>query len=130
MNYKAGLWIDHRKAVIVINTDDGYSEITKIKSNLEKHVRHTSGHARSSDCGPEDQRDKKFAGHLSRYYDQVAALVGGAKSILILGPGQAKIELRKRLESKQFPERKIVIEASDKISDRQIAAKIRRHFPG
>lgn len=39
MKKEIGLWIDHRKAVIVI-VKDGEE---KIKSNMEKHVRSSSG---------------------------------------------------------------------------------------
>ena len=38
MNKQAGLWIDHRKAVIVLITDEG-EEVKKIVSGMEKHVR-------------------------------------------------------------------------------------------
>ena len=38
----AGVWIDHRKAVIVIVTKEG-EEIYKIDSNMEKHIRFKSG---------------------------------------------------------------------------------------
>jgi hypothetical protein len=39
---QAGLWIDHRKAVIVTVSDEG--DTTKVvESNVEKHVRYSSG---------------------------------------------------------------------------------------
>ena len=51
---KAGLWIDHRKAVIVIVSEPG-EEIKEITSNMEKHVRFTGGQpsemARPKTCG-------------------------------------------------------------------------------
>ena len=105
-------------------------EIKQIPSNLKKHVRRPSEHARSTDDGPEDQRDRAFMGHLSRYYDKVITLIGDAESVLILGPGEANEELKKRLESKPPHGRLIVLETIDKMTDRQIAAKIRRHFLG
>ena len=40
----AGLWIDHRKAVIVIVSDAG-EEIKEITSDMEKHTRFTGGNA-------------------------------------------------------------------------------------
>ena len=129
MNKEAGVWIDHRKAVVVTALDGG-EEINQIQSNLEKQVRQPSEHARSTDNGPADQRDRAFLGHLSRYYDEVIARIGDAASVLILGPGEAKEELKKRLESKPPHGRLIVLETIDKMTDRQIAAKIRRHFLG
>jgi len=125
MKRKIGLWIDHRKAVIVIVTSKG-EETKIIESNMEKHVRFSGS---SSEPGQaEDVRDRQFNNHLNIYYDDVIALIGNAKSILIFGPGEAKGELKKRLEGEDLKERIVDIETADKMSDRQITAKVRDHF--
>ena len=72
MKKQAGLWIDHRKAVIVIVTEEG-EEIKEITSNMEKHVRFTGGTA-SEDGSTEDVRDRQFGNHLNSYYDAVVAV--------------------------------------------------------
>jgi hypothetical protein len=122
---KAGLWIDHRKAVIVMVTDEG-EETRLIESNMEKHIRFASGS--SQDGSAESTRDRQFAGHLDGYYDKVIACIRDAESILIFGPGEAKGELEKRLES-ELKGRVVGIETVDKMTDRQIAARVRQHFP-
>ena len=122
----AGLWIDHRKAVIVIVSDQG-EETKQIESGMEKHVRFSGG-SRSEQGGGEDQQDRQFTGHLNIYYDEVIAHLRDAESILIFGPGEAKGELEKRLASKGLSERVVGIETVDKMTDRQIAAKVRQHF--
>jgi hypothetical protein len=122
---KVGLWIDHRKAVIVMVTDEG-EETRLIESNMEKHVRFASGS--SEDGSAESTRDRQFASHLDGYYDKVIACIRDAESILIFGPGEAKGELEKRLESGELKGRIVGIETVDKMSDRQIAAKVRQHF--
>ena len=94
MKKEVGLWIDHRKTVIVSVTDKG-EETSLIKSDMEKHVRY-SGAAQEDSA--EDQRDTRFTGHLNKYYDQVISCIRDAESILIFGPGEAKVELQKRLE--------------------------------
>ena len=76
-----------------------------------------------------DFTDKRFTGHLNKYYDHVISCVRDAESILILGPGEAKVELEKRLESEALSGRVVGIETVDKMTDRQIAARIRRQFP-
>ncbi|MCX6070860.1 MAG: hypothetical protein NTU91_08390, partial [Chloroflexi bacterium] len=120
---QAGLWIDHRKAVIVIVTDEG-EETKEIASNMEKHVRFTGGTA--SEVGStEDMRDREFGNHLNSYYDRVIAVLHDADSIQIFGPGEAKGELRKRLEHKGLKGHVLAIETVDKMTDRQIAAKVR-----
>jgi hypothetical protein len=122
----AGLWIDHRKAVIVIVTEAG-EEIKEISSNMGKHVRFTGGTA-SEDGSTEDVRDRQFGNRLNSYYDAVIANIRGADSIQIFGPGEAKGELVKRLEHDGVKERILSVETMDKMTDRQIAAKVREHF--
>jgi stalled ribosome rescue protein Dom34 len=127
MKSAAGMWIDHRKAVIVIVSDQG-EETKQIESDMEKHVRFSGG-SRSEQGGGEDQQDRQFTGHLNAYYDEVIAHLRDAESILIFGPGEAKGELEKRLASKGLSGRVVGIETVDKMTDRQIAAKVRQHFP-
>jgi len=126
MKKQIGLWIDHRKAVIVIVTEAG-EELKKITSNMEKHVRFTGGTA-SENGSTEDVRDRQFGNHLNSYYDEVIAVIRGADSIQIFGPGEAKGELEKRLEREGLKAHILAIETVDKMTDRQISAKVREHL--
>ena len=126
MKKQIGLWIDHRKAVIAIITEEG-EELKKITSNMEKHVRFTGGRA-SEDGSTEDVRDRQFGNHLNSYYDEVIAVLRGADSIQIFGPGEAKGELEKRLEREGLKAHIFAIETVDKMTDRQISAKVREHI--
>jgi hypothetical protein len=127
MKKQAGLWIDHRKAVIVMISENG-EEIKEITSDMEKHVRFTSGTA-SDDGSTEDVRDRQFGNHLNIFYDQVIAIIRQADSIQIFGPGEAKGELAKRLEHEGLKACILSIETADKLTDRQIAAKVREGIP-
>ena len=122
MNKKIGLWIDHRKAIIVVIKDEE-DEIKEIKSNMEKHVRFTSEDGRG-----EDVRDRQFENHLNSYYDEVIAYIRGADAIQIFGPGEAKGELKKRIEQEGLKIHILFTETVDKMTDKQIAAKVREHF--
>ena len=128
MNKNAGLWIDHKEAVIVFDaTEAGAAEATKrMESGMEKHVRY-SGHA-ASDGSAEDQRDRQFATHLDQYYDTVIAELHDAKSIFIFGPGEAKGEFKKRLEHKGLGAHIVGVETTDKMTEPQIVAKVREHY--
>ena len=126
MKKAAGLWIDHRKAVIVMVSDEG-TETKEIESGREKHVRFSGG-SRSEQGKAEDQRDRQFTGHLNTYYDEVITHIRDAESILLFGPGEAKGELEQRLANKGIGERIVGVETVDKMTDRQIAAKVRQHF--
>jgi hypothetical protein len=123
MTKKAGLWIDHRKAVIVIVTEAG-EEIKEILSNMEKHTRFTGGTA-SMDGSTEDVRDRQYGNHLNNFYDSIIAILRSADSIQIFGPGEAKGEFAKRLEHAGLKQHILAIETADKMTDRQIAAKVR-----
>jgi hypothetical protein len=127
MKKQAGLWIDHRKAIVVLVTDAG-EEIKKITSGMEKHVRFTGGNG-SQEGSSEDVRDRQFGNHLNSYYDQVIAVIRDADSIQIFGPGEAKGELEKRLESEGLKAHILAIETADKMTDHQISAKVRERFP-
>ena len=68
--------------------------------------------------------------HLNKYYDDVILLVKDADNVLIMGPGEAKVELKKRLEANKSDGRVIDLEITDKMTDHQIAEKIKNHFLG
>jgi stalled ribosome rescue protein Dom34 len=124
MSRAVGVWIDHRKAVIASIT--GNSEgLRQISSGMEKRVRY-SGAAQEDSA--EDQRDRRFTGHLDKYYDEVIACIRDANSILILGPGEAKTELAGRLENQALRGRIVGVETVDKMTDRQVAARVRQRF--
>ncbi len=127
MKKQAGLWIDHRKAVIVLISDEG-EEIKKIISGMEKHVRFTGGTG-SENGSSEDVRDRQFGNHLNNFYDEVIAVLRDADSIQIFGPGEAKGELEKRIEHEGLKAKILEIEAVDKMTDHQIAAKVRERQP-
>jgi hypothetical protein len=126
MKKEVGLWIDHRKAVVVVVTDEG-EEIKKITSNMEKHVRFSGGTG-SEDGSSEDVRDRQFGNHLNSYYDQIVAVIRDADAIQIFGPGEAKGELEKRLEHAGLKARVFALETVDKMTDHQISAKVRERF--
>ncbi len=126
MKKQAGLWVDHRKAVIVIVTEAG-EEVKEITSNMEKHVRFTGGTG-SEDGSSEDVRDRQFGNHLNSFYDAVVAVLHDVETIQIFGPGEAKGELEKRLKDKGFKGHILAVETMDKMTDRQISAKVRERF--
>lgn len=124
MKKQTGLWIDHRESIIVVVTDVG-EETQRIESGIEKHVRFSG---KAQDISKEDMQDRRYMGLLNKYYDAVIASLRDAESILVLGPGEAKVELEKRLESEGLRDRIVGVETVDKMTDRQIAAKIRQRF--
>jgi hypothetical protein len=126
MKKQTGIWIDHRGA-FVVSIDEGIETTERIESGMEKHVRFSGG-ASSEDGLADDQRDRQYAEHLRIYYDDVILNVRDAQSLLLMGPGEAKGELEKRLTSKGMGGRIVGVETVDKMTDHQIAAKVRQHY--
>ncbi|HSL45875.1 MAG TPA: hypothetical protein VK897_20750 [Anaerolineales bacterium] len=127
MNKQAGLWIDHREAVIVVLTDKD-EKITRIKSDAEKQIRFPGGSRKDGLQKTEAVRDKRLEQDLGKYFDNVIANIREAGLIQIFGPGEAKGELVKRLEAEGLKERIVEVETMDKMTDNQIAAKVREYF--
>jgi hypothetical protein len=79
MKITVGLWIDHRKAIIVAVTNKG-EETKLIISKVEKQpgrfagIRSTTPYE-SQRVRADDSRERKFTGHLTIYYDAVCASV-------------------------------------------------------
>ena len=124
MKTEVGVWIDHKKAVIAIIAGKK-AMLRQVTSDMEQHVRYSGA---AQEDGAENQRDRRFTGHLNQYYDKVIACIRDAGSLLIFGPGEAKQELEARLGHEPFRGRIVGIETADKMTDRQIAARVRQRF--
>ena len=133
MKKYVGIWVDHEKAFIVAIQGDT-EKLTRIDSNVERHVRLAGGSRSGTIYGPQDvaseQRvDRKYDHDLRKYYQNVIRVINDAEQILIFGPGEAKKELEKEIKKSKKLALKIVgIERADKMTEGQIAAKVRKYF--
>jgi hypothetical protein len=132
MKDNAGVWIDHRKAVVVKLNPEG-ERVISIASKVEKHPERSGdspmkGPYEAAQVPADDVRQRSLTAGLDIYYDAVIAALHDTKSILIFGPGEAKGELHKRLIDHKLGGLIAGVETQDKMTDRQIAAKIRSHF--
>lgn len=132
MKKNVGLWIDHRSARVVFPCDNE-NKIKLIESNLEKHEKCYEENKANVPFPAElvpadDVRDRKFTQQLNVYYDEIISNIKDAKSVFIFGPGEAKIEFKKRLEKKHPSQYTIFVEPADKMTDHQIVAKVKNHF--
>ena len=129
---EVGLWIDHRKAVIV-TIENEVEVIREIQSNLEKHFRFSTGTRTKGPNAPkvstaEGMRDRQFTDHLDNYYDGIISFIRGAEAIWIIGPGEAKVEFKNPLIREGLEGKIVGVDTVDKMTDQQISAKVRDHF--
>ena len=131
MNGRIGVWVDHRRAVVVKVSDSG-AETVQVLSGVESQLRRSSDRV-TGDFEPlqvpaDDTRERKHMAELNTFYDEVISHLGPAKSILICGPGEAKKELKNRMDVKHTVAGDVVLESADSMTDAQVVAKVRQHF--
>jgi stalled ribosome rescue protein Dom34 len=128
-----GLWLDNKKAIIVtIENKEASTHI--IESHIEKLVKSSGGTRSSASNGPQDvaseqQRDEKFKHHLHDYYKKIIEYIKNCEKVFIFGPGEPKKELRKEIEKIESLLGVFAgIEASDKLTEPQIVAKVKKFY--
>jgi hypothetical protein len=124
MKKVTGLWIDNKKSVLFSLSDEGAS-IKRIPSEAKSEVRDAGGKQTKA---VSEESGSPSNGHLSQYYDEVLSHIRDAESIFIFGPGDAKHEIKKRLEKVDLHGNIVGFETVEKMTDNQIITKIRRRF--
>lgn len=132
MSENIGIWIDHRKAVIVRISDKGV-EMSLTISGVEKQLRRTGdsplkGSFESQKVPADDSRTRAFVGQLNIYYDTVITCMKDATHIQIYGPGVAKTELKKRLTKNGLGKKILGTVTADKMTNAQFTAIVRKKF--
>ena len=129
-----GIWIDHAKAVIV-SASAARVTVNTLESNVGPHSRYsaragaTMSEGGAQDEGGEKRYEERYRQHLDRYYDEVISHLGQPEALLILGPGEAKSQLKARLShSKALSKCIVAVETTDKLTDQQIVAKVKEHY--
>jgi len=141
MKKYVGIWLDHREAFVVSLTREqpGFSVdqemIERIESNIESRTRLSGGsRSRRTPYGPQDisvdsKQEDRFKLQRRKYFEEVLLRLSDADKILIFGPGEAKIELKKEIEKSKGLAGKIKkIESADKMTSKQITAKVKTFF--
>ena len=118
-HYHAVVWLDHNEAHIMhISPNDIESSVVKPAEphrNLQRKRGSVSGSRQ-----PEDQH----------FYHEVVEAIRGAAEILVIGPGQAKLELIKHIHAHDpnVAKQVIGVETVDHPSDAQVVAFARKYF--
>ena len=124
MRREVGVWIDHKKAVIV-SIAAGRVTTRTLESDVGPHP-HFSG---SQEGGGEKKYEERHSHELDRFYDDVIRQLGEPDALLLFGPGEAKLQLKDRLgRSSALSECIVAVETTDKLTDPQIVAKVKEHY--
>lgn len=131
MIVKVGLWIDYRKTIIV-SVMEKWEEIKKVVLVSEQYLQYSIDSNLQGSYSPLQIPANYipqtiFQERINIYYDEVIASICDANSILIFGSNTAKDELKYRLEMNKLGDRIIGVETVDRMTERQISAKILQH---
>src|SRR5574341_1545718 len=124
MKRQIGLWVSRKEAVVVILAD-GAEEMLELSSGIDKRAKAPIG---ARDAFAEDLRERRFEHQFARYYDEIIGHLRGADALLIFGPGDSKIELKKRLADEGLQAEVVSVKDVDRLTRRQVAAFVREHF--
>ncbi len=130
MDRNVGLWIDHKQAY-VISDQDGSVEV--IPSHIEPPAHYSGGTQLggklNQKADTEFRKSDRFRLQLKKYYQQVISALKDANSILIIGPGEAKIEFEKALmKYKCLQNRVLKVETADKMTKNQMIAYVKKFY--
>ena len=118
-HFHAVVWIDHREAKVFHFSQTEIDKLVIHPENPTKHIHHKAGTVGS--------------GHAEGDHDflhAVAQAVADAGAVLITGPGNAKAELVRHIESHDPALKKLIagVETVDHPSDGQLVAHARKYF--
>lgn len=128
-NAKTGIWIDFEKAYI-IDLDNNQETVTKVDSNIE-HFNVVGGSRSKQSHGPQDnvseskylERNKQ---QQSTFYKSVIEKVNPNNDLVLFGPAEAKMHLKKEfLNHTNFKHKTIPVETADSITENQMKAWVR-----
>jgi hypothetical protein len=132
MKNSAGVWVDHKNAKVAY-LDDAKKTVSKYSIEADEAGKTVAAKRAKAAYTPndfvaEDRLERKQAALRKKLYDQVIADLQNIESVLIVGPGDAKLEFQKRLRSKKLRTIVVKTEATDKMTDRQLIAYVRTFF--
>ncbi len=130
MNRNVGLWIDHKQAYAIWSTE---GKVEVIPARIEPPAHYSGGTQLGGKLNQkadvERHQNDRFRLQLNKYYQQVISVLKNADSILIMGPGKAKIELEKAIrKNKSMQKRVQKVETADKMTTNQMIAYVRKFY--
>ena len=116
-----GVWIDHRKAVLV-HVGQGDPEAQTVRSGV-------SVKDQADGVPPQDTPEDSSRSQLEKYYRKILRGLRDAQVVFLFGPGEAKLELKRMLlRSRTLAGKLVGLETTEAMTDEQIVARVREVF--
>jgi hypothetical protein len=127
---KTGIWIDHRRAVIV-TIENGNESMQTIEGEVDRQPKAAGRTGNKTPWGPqapinEHRVENNYKLHVVHFYKDVIKAIGKTDQLLVMGPAQAKHEFAGELEKvADLRDVPLKVETADAMTDPQVAAKVR-----
>lgn len=127
-----GVWLDFRVAHIV-TVADGESSLLSLASEMED-FNPKGGYGGSTPYGPQDSiSESKYLERRKqqskKYFADILQHLRDADSVIILGPGEARVGLSKAIKAENELNVKLKgVFAEDSMTDNQIMARVRDFY--
>lgn len=127
-----GIWIDSKQAIIV-KLNNEIQTIEKVPSGIEGRVRINGEGKQYTRMGKQffkdEKKDEEKRKHqLTGYFKNVIEKIKDADSILIIGPAESKLGLRKAISQSSIAAKPVMVDAEDHMTDKQVTAKVKEYF--
>ena len=76
----------------------------------------------------DDRKERSFESDLLHYYEHVVHALRHSDAVLLMGPGEAKGELQKRLEKDGFGKYIVHVQTTDHLTGPQVVQQVRQYF--
>jgi stalled ribosome rescue protein Dom34 len=125
MSHEIGIWLDHKKAVIVSATAGQVAVVKTVAADVDPHPHFAGSH----EGGGEKKYEERHSRQLQQYFDEIVSHIGRPDAVLLFGPGEAKQQLKERIErSKALSHAIVEVESADWLTQPQIVARVSEHF--
>ena len=130
MDRNVGLWIDHKQTYLIWYKE---GRVDVIPSNIEPPDHFSGGTQLGGKLNQkgdmELHHNDRYRLMLAKFYKQVVASLKDVKSIFIMGPGEAKVEIEKVIKRhKAMQKRLLKVETADKMTKNQMIAHVRKFY--
>lgn len=117
----AGIWIDGRKAIVVMNHDGQESTDFEVKDTLKQEVQHGNS---SENAGNNAEQSNKL-----KFHRDIEKILTNTTDLYITGPGTSQEALRNHLlETPQYKNLNIILGVDQQMSDDQVLEAVKSHF--